>query len=118
MESKERALKIAHLLDSKKGWDIQILNVGAVSNLADYFVICSAGSNVQSRSLCDEVSRKLAEEDNILTTHTDGYQGANWIIMDYDDVMVHIFIDETREFYDIERLWNDAPSVPFEATEN
>jgi len=118
MESKEKALKIAHLLDNKKAWDIKILNIGSVSNLADFFVIGSAGSSVQAKALCDEVTDKLSEEDHVLATHTDGYQGANWIVLDFDDVMVHIFIDEIREFYDIERLWNDAPEVPFEATEN
>lgn len=112
MESKEKALEIAQLLDNKKSWNIRILAVGEVSNLADYFVIGSAGSTVQARAICDEVEEKLTEK-GITATHIEGYRNANWIVLDYDDVMLHIFTDETREFYDIERLWNDVNTVPF-----
>lgn len=117
MESKEKALAIAGLLDNKKSWKIHILSVGEVSNIADYFVIGSAGSTVQARAICDEVTEKL-EEQGMIATHIEGYRNANWIVMDYDDVMVHIFTDETREFYDIERLWSDVDVVPFSESEN
>ncbi len=114
MDSKEKALKIAQILDQKKARDIKILEIGKVSNLGDYFVICSASSNVQAHALSDEVKEKLWEENEIDVGHIEGYASGTWILMDYDDVLLHIFMDETRTFYDIERLWHDAPELAFE----
>lgn len=114
MDSKEKALKIAKILDNKKARDIRILEIGKVSNLGDYFVICSASSNVQAHALSDEVKEKLFDENEIDASHVEGYAGGSWILMDYNDVLLHIFLDETRAFYDIERLWHDAPEIKFE----
>lgn len=114
MDSKEKALKIAKILDNKKARDIRILEIGKVSNLGDYFVICSASSNVQAHALSDEVKEKLFEENEVDAGHIEGYAGGTWILMDYSDVLLHIFLDETRAFYDIERLWHDAPELEFE----
>lgn len=110
MEIVEKAKKIAEILDSKKAKDIQILDVEELTALADYFVLCSCTSSVQLRACADEVEEKM-KELGVEPIHTDGYRSGTWIALDYADVIVHIFLEETREFYSVERLWTDAVSV-------
>ena len=108
MESKELAVKIAKLLDSKKATDIRVLRINEISSLGDYFVICSAGNRSHVQSLSDEVDFALGHEDQIAPRRVEGYSSAAWVLMDYESVIVHIFNEETREFYSLERLWSDA----------
>lgn len=108
MESKELALKIAKILDNKKAKDIRVLKICDVSSIGDYFVICSASNKSHVQSLSDEVDFTLGHEYGIKPKRVEGYSSASWILMDYSDVIVHIFHDETREFYSLERLWSDA----------
>lgn len=108
MESKELALKIAKILDEKKAKDIRVLKICDVSSIGDYFVICSASNKSHVQSLSDEVDFTLGHEFGIKPKRVEGYSSASWILMDYSDVIVHIFHDETREFYSLERLWSDA----------
>lgn len=108
MESKELALKIAKILDNKKAKDIRVLKITDVSSIGDYFVICSASNKSHVQSLSDEVDFTLGHEYGIKPKRVEGYSSASWILMDYSDVIVHIFHDETREFYSLERLWSDA----------
>ena len=103
--SLERAREMAAALYSKGGEDILIINVEDMTIIADYFVICSGRSNIQVKALCDNLEDKMAESE-ILPTRKEGYSEGRWIVLDYSDILVHIFLQEEREFYNIERLWN------------
>ncbi|MCL1823234.1 MAG: ribosome silencing factor [Oscillospiraceae bacterium] len=110
MESKE-LLKIAvNALSSKKAKNMEIIKVGDLTVVADYFLIASGSSSTQVKALADEVEHKLSEKGDA-PKRTEGYKGANWIVLDYIDVVVHIFHQETREFYDLERLWQDGEFI-------
>ena len=107
IESKALAEKIAGILDKKGATDIQILEVGHMTSITDYFVVAS-GRNVQSvHTLAEDVEEHLAEE-GIDPRRKEGKNGARWIVLDYAHVIVHIFHPEEREFYNIERLWQDG----------
>ena len=110
MTPKEIALTAAKALDSKKGIGIQVLETASLTTLADYFVICSAGSSTQAKALADicEKSIKDAGEE---VYHAEGHRGGTWLLLDLSSVVVHIFTEEAREFYSLERLWSDAPAV-------
>lgn len=110
MNSLEITKEIAKILDEKKGEDIKALAVKELTTLGDYFVIASGNSAIQVQSLCDAVDEHLGKL-GILPKRTEGYQTATWILLDYYDVLVHIFQKETRDFYSLERLWSDAPQV-------
>lgn len=107
-------LKIAiKAIDSKRGENIKVLKVGDITILANYFVIANGNSSTQVKALADEVEFKLSEAG--LEPHrTEGFQGANWIVLDYIDVVIHIFHKETRDFYDLERLWQDGTEISAE----
>ena len=110
MAPKEQAKTIVKVLDKKKGKDIKLVEIKNLSSLGDYFVIASATSTTQVKSLADEVEEemtKLGFEPN----RVEGRQSAQWILMDYYDVMVHVFLEESRNFYNLERLWCYAPQV-------
>ncbi len=110
MTPKEMALVLAEALDSKKGQDIKVLETGALTTLADYFVICTATSTTQVKALADECE-KVMKEHGELPHHIEGHRGGTWILLDFSSVVVHIFNEEAREFYDLERLWSDAAPV-------
>ena len=112
MTPKERAVQIAKILDEKKALDIKVLHIGDLTSIGDYFVVATGMSTTQVKALSDEVDRVLSGE-GLEPKRIEGFQGANWILMDYYDVIVHIFQKETREFYQLERLWADAPEIPF-----
>ena len=113
MEPRELATKIAEILDNKGGTDIQILEVGHLTSITDFFVVAS-GRNVQSvHTLAEDLEDKLAEED-ILPRRKEGGSNAKWIVLDYAHVIVHIFHPEERQYYNIERLWQDGSNqLPF-----
>ncbi len=98
---------IKKALDDKKATNIEVLYVAEQTSLADYFVVASCQSNVQVRACIDEVEEKMSEA-GFDVRHTEGYKGGSWILMDYGDVIVHVMQQEIREFYSIERLWDDA----------
>lgn len=110
MEEKQMIEKIVRSLDLKKSQDIRVIKVADLTILANYFVIATGTSSTQVKALADEVDFKLAE-DGIKPTRVEGYQGANWIILDYSDIIVHIFHTETRNFYSLERLWQDGENI-------
>ena len=116
LESKELKDKIIDLIQSKKGFDITILNLKNLTAMADYFVICSAGANVQVKAIADEVDKKLRKEGT-KCYHREGYNSLNWVLLDYFDVVVHIFKKDTREFYNIEKLWGDAERTDIQNSE-
>ena len=102
--------RAVHTLDQNKAEDIRVLGVSRITSIADYFLLASGGSANQVRSLSDYVEEALAKEDKH-PLRTEGYSAGDWITLDYGDVMVHIFRRETRDFYDLERLWVDATAV-------
>lgn len=113
MEPLEFAKKIAKILDNKKASDIKVLKIQDLTILADYFVIASGTSNTQVKALAEEVEYKLSQE-GIEPNHVEGASSRSWILLDYGSVVVHVFYPETREFYDLERLWADAEPVEME----
>lgn len=116
-EPKELALAIAGALDNKKGQDIKVLETGRLTTLADYFVICTAGSTTQVKALsdaCEETAKQLGE----LPHHIEGHRGGVWTLLDFSSVVVHVFMEEARQFYDLERLWADAVPVELPQTED
>lgn len=109
-DSRDLALAAAKFLDDKKGEDIIILGIHRVSLIADYFVIVSGNSSVQVKALADEVSKKM-EQMGKKIHHIEGYNEAKWVLLDYGDIVIHIFHKDTRQFYDLERLWGDAEKI-------
>lgn len=111
MNPKELALLAAKALDSKKGVDIKVMEVTDLTTLADYFVFCTGSSTTQINALCDSVEEKLEVEGGEKALRREGHRGGIWVLMDYGCVVVHVFNNEAREFYDLERLWNDGKPV-------
>jgi ribosome-associated protein len=110
MEITEKVEIIKNALDDKKATNIEAINVAEQTSLAEYFVVASCQSTVQVRACVDEVEEKM-EEAGFQVNHKEGYRGGSWILMDYGDVIVHVMQQEMREFYAIERLWDDAGDV-------
>lgn len=110
MTSLELAKKAAELLDNKKAMRLNVIKVEDISSLADYFVIASGTSNTHVRSLSDELEEKLKEE-GVAPTRIEGYRSNSWILLDYSSVVVHVFTQEARDFYDLDRLWADGIKV-------
>lgn len=97
-------------LDSKRAEDIRLLCIKDITVVADYFIIANGTSNTQTKALADEVEFQLKQK-GIEPLRVEGYQTANWIAMDYGTFIVHVFYKETREYYNLERLWNDAEQI-------
>jgi len=107
----ETALLAAKAADGKKAYDLVVLDLKGLTSIADYFVICSASNMTQVVAVADGIGHALAVED-VRPSHIEGGAGATWLLMDYGDVVVHIFDEQTRAYYSLERLWGDAPRVP------
>ena len=105
MDSKELAAKIAEILDSKKGIDIETIDLTGKTVLADYFVLASGNSTTQIKSLADEVEFVLKRDHDIVPDHIEGRSGDKWILLDYKDVVVHVKGREERLNYNIEKFW-------------
>lgn len=116
MTALEKARIAMGALEDKKAGGIELLDVSQQTSLGDYFVVASCQSTVQVRACADEVEEQL-EKAGILVLHKEGYSTGSWILMDYGDVVVHIMQQETREFYGIERLWDDAGTARAAKTE-
>jgi len=110
LDSKLFAEKIADLIFNKKGYDVRIIDLRSLTTFSDFFVICSADSDTQVKAIADEVDKSLRDE-GIKCWHKEGYTALSWVLLDYVDVVVHVFKKEAREFYNIEKLWGDAPSI-------
>jgi ribosome-associated protein len=104
------AEEIGKLIDAKKGDDIVILDLRGISSVADYFVIASGNSDRQVVAIADHVEDELAK-NGIYTKYKDGMKTGRWVVMDYHDILVHIFHKEERDYYNLERLWNDAKKI-------
>ena len=108
--SKEMAAIACRALENKKGQDVTVIDISGVSCLADYFIICTGTSNTQVRALAEAVEEALSkagEEPH----HIEGHRGGQWTLLDYSAVVIHVFTEEGRAFYDLERLWSDAKPV-------
>ncbi len=106
------AVKVAYkALDDKMGIDIKVIDISNVSPIADYFVIASASNSSQLRALAETVEEELYKKCNIEKTHTEGMQTKSWILIDFNDIIVHLFNEEDREFYNIERIWGDGEII-------
>jgi len=103
--------KVKEIIEDTKGDNITIINVSEVSSFTDFFVICQGYNSRQNQAICDQLREKLKKEDNIRPAHVEGYESADWILIDYLDFIVHVFSEESREFYKIDRLWNDGTVV-------
>jgi ribosome-associated protein len=113
MNSENFAKKIADIILSKKGYNIKLLNVKEISSISDYFLICSADSDIQVKAIADEIEDKL-NEIGIKCFHKEGFESLNWVILDYFDVVVHVFRKSARDYYNLDKLWGDAETTTFD----
>ena len=117
LSAKEVAIAVTKALDEKKGLDIKLLKIDKVSSLADYFLICTGTSSTHVKALCDSVEKAL-DEAGEPALRREGHRSGTWVLLDYGCLVVHVFTEETRQFYDLERLWNDAKKVDLESILN
>lgn len=115
MDSLTLAKKIVTILDEKKGEDIRVIKISDLSVITDYFVIAGGTSNTHIKALADEVEYVLSKEEGKKPDRVEGYQTASWILIDYGTVIVHLFCGETRDFYDLERLWADGEEIDIQS---
>ena len=108
MTSLQLTKKIADCIFEKRGQDVTMVELKKVSSVTDYFVICTADSNTQVKAIADHIEKELRDYD-IRVWHREGYTALQWVLLDYVDVVVHIFLPEPRKFYALEKLWGDAP---------
>ena len=114
IESRVR-LAVAAALD-KKATDLDVLSVGELTSIADYFILCSAGNERQAQAIADSVLDRLRSELSVKPLLVEGTTPGRWVLLDFGDFIVHIFTEEVRRFYGLERLWGDAPNVTAEYT--
>ena len=110
LSAQQIAYEVTKALDSKKGMDIKLLKIDEVSSLADYFLICTGTSNTHVKTLCDYAEYTLDQLGEKLLGR-EGHRGNSWELLDYGSLVVHVFTQEAREFYSLERLWADAEQV-------
>lgn len=109
--SRDQALIAARAIDEKKGSDIVIQDVSRLLHITDYFVICTAANNRRVDSIVDEVRERLREEAGISPLATEGEETSKWVLIDYGSIVVHVFQPEQREYYRLEQLWSEAPTL-------
>ena len=107
MEAKELVYFIADLILQKKGTDIKIINLEGKTSVTDYFIVCSASSTMQVKAIADNILQETKKAGES-AWRDEGYGGLTWILIDYVDIVVHVFMEETRKFYNLEGLWGDA----------
>ena len=110
LSAKEVAYEVTKALDAKKGMDIKLLRINKISSLADYFLICTGTSNTHVKTLCDYAEYTLEELGEPMIGR-EGHRGNSWVLLDFGSLVVHVFTDEARKFYDLERLWADGECV-------
>ena len=117
MEAKLLANTIGKIVFTKKGYDVKIFDLRKLTAFADFFVICSADSDTQVKSIADEIDHEMSKQ-GIKCKHIEGYNALEWVLLDYFDVVVHVFKQETRLHYNLEKLWGDAPVIALVDSEN
>ena len=111
MNAQETARYICEALLERKGREIDVLQVEHLTTLTEYFVICTATSTTQVRALADSVEYHLKYDHDTMPQHVEGVESSSWILLDYGSVLVHIFVPEAREFYNLENLWKDGTRI-------
>ncbi|MDF2626435.1 MAG: hypothetical protein K0R39_266 [Symbiobacteriaceae bacterium] len=112
VESAQLARVAALTADDKKAKDVRILDIRSISSVADYFVICTGTSTTHVRAIVDNIEEQLSGL-GLSLHHMEGYQNGRWILLDFNDIVVHVMQPAEREFYNLERLWGDAPELKF-----
>ena len=111
---KDRSAELARIaiaaLEDKKAEDVRVIDIGDVSVLADYFIIASGNNRIQVQAMADEVEERLGRAGAI-PKQIEGYQAGNWVLLDFGDVIIHIFDAQNRLFYDLERIWKDGTQI-------
>lgn len=107
------AKEIAAAASDKKAYDIVIMKMEGLTLATDYFVICSANTAIQVRAIADNIEEKMLEKGKAFI-HKEGYREGNWVLLDYGDVVAHIFVNEQREYYALEQLWRNAELTVYE----
>ena len=110
LSTKESAYAVTQALDEKKGQNIKLLKIDKISSLADYFIICTGNVNTHVKTLCDYAEYTLEQLGEPMLGR-EGHRGNTWELLDYGSVVVHVFTEEAREHYDLERLWADAEVI-------
>jgi ribosome-associated protein len=110
LTAEEKTALSSRVAADKKALDIVVLDMHEASSITDYFLICSGGSARQVQAITDAIEEQMRQL-GVASLGIEGYREAGWVLMDYGDVIVHVFAQDTREFYDLERLWANAPKV-------
>ena len=110
MESIEFAEKICNILSNHKAEDIMLLDVQDKSSVCDYYIVASGRSTTHTRSLCEDVDAEM-DKEGFAPIRREGEREGRWIVMDYGDVLVHLFNDETRDFYNLEKVWDNGKNI-------
>lgn len=114
MEIKEAVKKVLEVLEDKKGEDIKVIDISGVTVIADYFIIASGSNQNQLQAMSDSIVEILAKS-GMQPKQIEGYHSANWILLDFGDIIVHIFDKENRLFYNLERIWRDGKEIDFKS---
>ena len=112
----QRVRTAVHAAVDKKAFDIAVLGVSELTSIADYFVLCSATTERQTQAIADNVMEKVRSEQSVKPLLVEGTTPGRWILIDYGDFIVHVFTEECRRYYGLERLWGDAPNMSAEFT--
>lgn len=110
LETADRVRSAVSAAEDRKAVDVKVLHLGKVSDFTEYFVICSGTNERQVQAIADAVEERLRAE-RVRPLHVEGYNRGQWVLLDYGDLVVHVFLEEPRRFYALERLWGDAPDV-------
>lgn len=116
LDSQSRVREAVAAAEDRKAVDLRVLHLEKVSDFTDYFLICSGTSERQVQAIADAVQERMREE-RVRPLHVEGYNRGQWVLLDYGDFVVHVFQEEPRRFYSLERLWGDAPDVTNEFRE-
>ena len=111
--ARRTAQRAARAALDKKAADLTVLDMQRVSSVTDYFLVCSGKSTTHVRTITDAIRQEL-KADGIRPLHAEGRAESGWVLLDYGDVLVHVFLEDTRAYYALERLWGDAPAIPIE----
>ena len=110
MNSLQEAKAIAKILDARKGEKVRVIKIADISSLADYMVIATGTSSTHVKSLADYVEYEM-DQQGVSVSHIEGHRSDTWILLDYVDVIVHVFNEESRQYYDLDRLWEDGEDI-------